>query len=1581
MRRRVKYLALAIMIGVAGELTLSLLSAELPYGQVSGTLLTAEAGTPLAGVLVQLSSGSEESRSRARYSAETDDQGKFSFHHVQAGSYRLVTHTEAHRQPQEPIEVAEGQMVEAVYELQPTDPFLKLMEHERVFTTREEPSVRCHGFAPTNELQVKVFQVNPQLFLHGFSAWLASNQSRLHGGDLSSLTSLTQVSSRAVPIAGRDSEGVFRQQIPLGTLRAGGYLVAVETEQARETLPLTVTDLGLVVKGSPRGVLAYAVDLATGAPLAGATVAAVRADQTVGQGVTGAGGVAWLPMPPRKNGDSSLEIVARSGDSAALADLSGDWATEGGALKVYTYTDRPVYRPGQRVYFKSVLRELQGDNYVVPANRAAKVQVTDERGNLVYAGAAQSNAYGSLHGQFDLSAGAQPGSYLLRLAIGAQPYEANFSVAEYRKPEFEVSVTPTKERFVSGEQFTATLTALYYYGAPLAHARVSYSLSRTPQGGGSEQEQWNDDLGRTPDDSGDYGDYVAQGEGRTDAQGRLTVSLPTRGEKDKPETQESDYRYTLRATVQAEDRQAEGSGEALVTQGDFRLEADLAQELAAPGQPVAITVRAMDYQGQPVPGVRGEAILEAVNWQGNTEVPRRESEQSWTAASGQAEAQLTPQRPGDYRIVLQARDRSGHTIRATQDLWVMSEPHADLEYPYQDLDMRADQKVYQPGAVARLVVNTKYAPATALLTIESNGILEQRLVKLEGKSTVVPVQLRPEYLPAVYAKLCFVRDKRLVSGSAMLNISREQKALRVAIVPDKPVYQPGEQATYRVTTTTPEGQPAPAEVSLGVVDKAIYAIESDHTADPLKFFYPKRDLDVETAFSFPDVYMSGDDKGAGAIPTRRFFADTAFWAPTVVTDAQGQATVSFPLPDNLTTWRTTCRAATLDTRVGQATAETLVQKPFLVRLEAPRFFTQGDEVEIGALVHNLTTGTLRATVGLQGDNLMTADARPATRRLRAGEIQHVSWRVSLPTVGPRRVRVWAQAGTYSDAMELTVPTLPRGRLHLDTRAGSAPGPANLRFAARQDLIPGSQRLTVRLSPSLMGAMLGALDYLAQYPYGCVEQTMSSFLPDVVLSQMLKTNHLDNPALSKKLPPMVTAGLLKLYGFQHADGGWGWWEYDKSDPWMTEYVLFGLVQAKQAGFPVTKQVLQDGFQALAQMDKQHLLDGEAQAFAAYVLALAGKADEANRLVQRFAPGAPPPAMRPGAPLPPRPMSPVPLGLAPRPMVRSGALSPSGRAFLSLALGRLGRAPEGKALAEASLAAYTGGGATALRSSDPGVLENAALALLAGSTLTPQDPRLASMVRGLLEAREGNHWISTRDTAFLLYALSAYLTAAHELQPDLEVRVTVNGQAALRRRFTAADVFQPEVELAIPPEQVAAGAAVVIETTGTGRLYYTATWAQAVAADLTTPVRSGSGLKVEREYRLVRPTPGKPGQSRLAPGSPQTRFRPGDLIEVSLTVRSARRLEHVLIEDPLPAGCEPQDQGHVDFYDWHNWWAQQITRDQQVAFAADRLEPGVNRLKYYLRAQTPGRYTALPPQAYDMYDPRNTGEGAAQEVRVE
>ena len=790
------------------------------------------------------------------------------------------------------------------------------------------------------------------------------------------------------------------------------------------------------------------------------------------------------------------------------------------------------------------------------------------------------------------------------------------------------------------------------------------------------------------------------------------------------------------------------------------------------------------------------------------------------------------------------------------------------------------------------------------------------------------------------------------------------------ILPNKPRYQPGDLATYKISTRTPDKKPVQAEVSLGVVDEAIYAIAPDSTPNIVSYFYPKRAMEVQTAYSFPDIYLSGDDKAGATIRTRTNFPDTAFWAPTVITDAQGQATLSFTLPDNLTTWRATARAATLDTRVGQATAKVIVQKPFLLRLETPRFFTQGDQVSVVAVAHNLTANPLAATVGIEGHGVEFGQVKPQHILLGAGQTQRLEWSATAPTSGSATVRVWGKAGDLTDAMALTLPVLPRGRRTEETRAGTMMGNTDLRFELRKDAIPGTPRLTLRLAPSLAGAMLGALDYLASYPYGCVEQTMSSFLPDIIVADLLKQRGLDKAALRKKLPSMVNAGLLKLYGFQHADKAWGWWQYDQSDPWMTAYVVYGLQRAKEAGFTVNEGVLQDGIISLMPIAEitdntapQHKtgiwsnVDPDTRAYVAYVLAVVGQRDgeAAGKIVDNFS--------------------------GPQHEKERAALSDWGRLTLARAEGLLGRTEAGHALLEAEWTRFnnqqlkeTGSGWRWWSETDV-----AAALLAAGVELSPQDPRLPDLVRWLLEHRQDNHWMSTRDTAAVLDALSSYLRVSKELQPDLQVNVVVNGKPAFTKHFTSADLFQPEQQLSLDAAALGTDAADVrIISAGSGRLYYTATLAQVVTSGLLAPVYNNSGLQIERRYRKI--TLGTADTTPADNAPSQTVFHTGDVIEVTLTLRSQRHAEFLLVEDPLPAGCEARDRGVLDMDEWSDWWCDQITRDQSVSFALRQLDPGVRRITYRIFALVPGQFTALPPRIFDMYHPEIFGSGPADTITI-
>jgi uncharacterized protein YfaS (alpha-2-macroglobulin family) len=197
-------------------------------------------------------------------------------------------------------------------------------------------------------------------------------------------------------------------------------------------------------------------------------------------------------------------------------------------------------------------------------------------------------------------------------------------------------------------------------------------------------------------------------------------------------------------------------------------------------------------------------------------------------------------------------------------------------------------------------------------------------------------------------------------------------------------------------------------------------------------------------------------------------------------------------------------------------------------------------------------------------------------------------------------------------------------------------------------------------------------------------------------------------------------------------------------------------------------------------------------------------------------------------------------------------------------------------------------------------------------------------------------------------------------------------------------QPEFEVEVKDADLRAGRVeVAVEKTGKGRLYYSASLSQYTGNDLSTPIRSDSGMAVERSYRKLSTEEKRQSQGyneAEQPGHSETSFRTGDVVEITLTIRSRQAMDYVMVEDPLPAGFETRERGNVEPWEWENWWADQIKRDNKIGFAIRHLEPGVKRIIYRVTAQNPGAFTALPPVIYDMYNPATRGEGIADTLNV-
>jgi alpha-2-macroglobulin len=1625
----IRTLVLLFVLVAVGVVMSQLLVAETPYGEVNGRLLTKDKKTPLTGIEVTLVTNIDP---RPEYykgyvrpwyfgmdgtvaRATTDAEGRFTFHHVKQGDYRVVARTFAHKQVDGKVfTVKEGSPTSVVCHLDPVAPFINLFQNQRVVTTKEVAQIRCHGFVGTNALTLRIYHVSTRTAVEEWHGWLPTQLERrtrdYTAKEVAALPGLTALPARKVNISKRDTEGIFREEVKLGKLSPGAYLLDFISQKTHRLGYLVVSDLGMVVKMWGDHGLAYTTDLESGAPRPNVAISVWQGTHKVSDERTGDGGFTPFTVK-REQGENMFTVVGEAGDSLAIADLYAyTWDDTANRRRVYTYTDRPVYRPGHTVYFKSIVRDLVAESdttkesadYQVPSPLTAKIRVTDGNDDVIYTGETTTNAFGSLNGSFPLDEAALPGWYTLSINLDGRSYDEGFSVAEYRKPEYEVTVKMGQPRYTRGDTLSATVSAQYYYGAPVPNAHFSYYITRDPQWYGDCCccDSWDEDLTADSNDGyessgggNDYGggEVVVEGSGRLDNNGSFVINWASiTGEKAKkksadepidwePDYDSMDYRFTLHATVtDASDRSEEGQSGALVTQGAFRISTAPSDYVVAPGEKTTVNVMVSDYNGKPLPKISGTATLTRREWSRDGKaVDTLETTVPWTTdITGAALVPVTPSRAGTYRFNAMAQDDGGHHLANSTDLWVQKYDAEEFTYPYQDLQVRADKTLYHEGETATILINTRYGgnvadtgkPQMAFFTIEGVGVLQQRAIALKGKSPLISVPITADLTPSAFASVCFIRDKQMHSGTVQLNVSREKKALKVQITADKQTYLPGEHAHYTVKTTDPAGKPVQAEVSLGLVDEALYAIAQDSTEHIVSFFYPKRWNQVDTAFSFPDIYLSGDDKAGSTIKTRKNFQDTAFWEASTVTGPDGTATFDVTLPDNLTTWRATCRGATMDTRVGETTQQVIVNKPFLVRLETPRFLTQEDKAEIAVVAHNLTDHAVDAEVGLNAGGLEINNPGTQKQHLEAGQTARFEWQVAATTFGDVTPRAWGRAGGNEDAMQLTLPVRARGRTHAVVKTGALDGEKDLDFTVDAACISGSQQLKLRLSPSIASAMLGSLDYLAQYPYGCVEQTMSCFIPDVQMVRILDRLGVANEPLRASVPKMVRTGLFKLYGFQQSDGSWGWWYANDNDYWMSAYVMFGLHEAREAGYDVNQVVIDRGLDALRK-DTEHpeKMRSDERALVAYVLALYGQRTDAAKLLDGFA-------------------NQVCTG-----KVRN--ISDWGRATLARALALTGDHAKAQTLllqlwSRFTLDSYIPLTGTynakegSARSQWWGRGEYAAALLTATCEIQPDHPRLPSLVQWIVANRQNGYWESTRGTASTIYGLSLYLERSQELNPDMDVTVAVNGRTTLTRHFTAADINREEVVVKLKPTDLPPGKVVIhLTKAGTGRLYYTAQLTQIVKEDLNVVPPGTPGLSVTRHYELLAHRNESPRSNSAA--KYVTAFRAGDIIRTRLTVKAEKVYEYLMLEDPLPAGFEPQDHGSVDPWEWESygwWWSANIIRDHETCFAIHHLASGEQELAYLSVAQTPGTFTAMPPVLYDMYNSEVHCEGVANTITV-
>ncbi|MGH9611969.1 MAG: alpha-2-macroglobulin family protein, partial [Bryobacteraceae bacterium] len=823
-------------------------------------------------------------------------------------------------------------------------------------------------------------------------------------------------------------------------------------------------------------------------------------------------------------------------------------------------------------------------------------------------------------------------------------------------------------------------------------------------------------------------------------------------------------------------------------------------------------------------------------------------------------------------------------------------------------------------------------------------------------------------------------------GNKRVKVPPVEQQLHVELTTVKPQYQPGETATYNLDVKDSNGRAvAGAEFSLGVVDEAIYAIRKDTTPDILQFFYGRQYNNVATDSSLSYYFRGEAGKRRmqlASLPLRtplaqlkperlvqpkirKAFPDTAYWNPGIVTNAQGYAQAQFAFPDSLTAWRATARGITANTRVGSAIQKTIVRKNIIVRLAVPRFFTQGDEVTISAIVHNYLPDGKKARVSLDVKGLDIVGGVPSDVDVPARGDVKVDWRVRAQNVSEAVLTGKALTNQESDALELTIPIHPEGVKQTQARGGSLAGSitqasAVFDFPAAQ-VAPSSRSIDISGSPSIAGALFGALDYLTSFPYGCTEQTMSSFLPDVVVSQALKELKIQSRIDPAELQAKIAAGQERLYDFQHPDGGWGWWKTDESGYFMTSYVVSGLSQARDAGVHVQEDRVGRGEAWLTQaITKDPSIAADAQAYAAYALTLANSrhADIVDRVWRK-----------------------------------KSDLSPYGLALIGLAFDWM-KDSRAKEVAAELIAKAKQNETEAWWQQDQDPLldiyadatpETTAYALKLLAHTDPQSPLLPKAALWLMDHRnQGFYWYSTKQTAMVIYGLTDYLKLSNELTPNFTATIYVNDKQVAMKSFSPADALSmSSLSLHLGEGQVSATQnRVRVEMKGSGRLY----WSARASYYSMEPKLTKTGkvaLNILRDYFKLMPR--NTGSEIVYDLNPLTGpLAPGDIVAVRLTVTGGN-WRYLMMEDPIPAGTEFIERD--DLYklsEKPSWWFYSFTRremhDDRLAIFQTYFARGQQQYFYLLKVVNPGVFHVNPASVQPMYQPEFLSTSESRQIEV-
>jgi uncharacterized protein YfaS (alpha-2-macroglobulin family) len=948
---------------------------------------------------------------------------------------------------------------------------------------------------------------------------------------------------RDVAMAGSSSNFLPNEDgnvmIPVGRLKPGLYLVEAVIGGWRANTLLFVTDTVAITKSTRDGMLAWTADRRSGAPVAGAELSWTDGLGVLRSGATGADGVLALDHASPEHS----YLIGRDRAGGVFISENYYYDSEIYNTKLYAFTDRPLYRPGDTVHVKFVGRDFHGATDSSPAAAGPiDLEVLDPNGAPVAHAEATLSPRTGADASFALPANAAAGGYTLRFDYGGDRYGSAFRVAEYVKPHFNVALVMDKNDYGTGEPLDGHLQLNYTDGRPVAGAHVSVSV-RAQQVSMVEGELRYAGL---------FPIKLDQQELVAGADGSVPLHLP-------PAKDPSRYVVTVLASDGAAWR-VRVTRELLVARGATPYRLDAPSSFTQPGQPVAFT---LTPQPPVVPDATAPAAAVPAQPPTQWTLTRLEDQSTLQGAlpGARADAPLTftvtPPRPGSY--TLSVKDAHDNLLAAASH-WVAGE---GVSATPGSVRIVLDKRRYAVGDTAQALITFPAPVADALLTLERDKVERHALLSGGGDwlhlTKLSPTQYRASipidaaFSPNMTFSVLYVKDGDYAFQNAGIAVAQPQVAL--AVHADKAVYAPGDTVDLDFASTL-DGKPVAANLTVSVVDEMVYVLQPEIAPNIVDFFYHPRRDSVRTSSSLNfisyDMALSAlpgappqsryNERGVKVLERpRRDEQDTAVWVADLPTDAAGHAHLRFAMPDSLTRWRITVRAATPAGVVGQATADVRSDKPLYLKWTGPTHFRAGDKPQLDLVAFNQGTRDVDATLEVQGAGL--ALSRPVVLHRGPNVLRLPADHLAGGMATARLVEHGATADSLQTRLVVEPDGWPSPRQLSLPLAGSGPLALALPADARD--------LRLRFAGGADSQLARIADELADYPYGCVEQTSSRLIPLALAAsgyaQGDTTSGIDGRLRTERQRLALLAG---------QGGVFGWWgDGSGGDPFLTAYAYY------------------------------------------------------------------------------------------------------------------------------------------------------------------------------------------------------------------------------------------------------------------------------------------------------------------------------------------------------------------------------------------------------------------------------------------